>query len=404
MLTGCDVFNGEKWYISFGRQRGDEKNLNTAPSSSYFLRVARQNFGEIKEIYQTSSIYHEIKGEDGTCILQSTNSKYNASGTFIAIGSQSLNKKSVFLNDATNVSSEARITNFEGQVGHVRFWSKYLKQKEWKEHVLNFKSLGVEDPKTNFNFIKNRTGSFERLRLDISTDQLITKSDDSGNIVLHDFSQNNFHMHGYGFETNKNRVIRPTTFYYSFLSPHFDSQQSENKIRVRGFQNPENFDEDGIARQSPVSYIPPDQEANDDTRFSVDFSIIDTLDEDIINMFSSLDFFDNAIGNPNLIFSENYPDLEGMQDVYFNRLTEKINVKSFFEFFKWFDSVFEDLIAQMLPRKTSFMGVNFVIESHILERHKMKYGFDQMWLLSKERDNDKGNLFLSQVVGSVRRF
>ena len=75
-----------------------------------------------------------------------------------------------------------------------------------------------------------------------------------------------------------------------------------------------------------------------------------------------------------------------------------------FEFFKWFDNVFEDLIAQMLPRKTSFMGVNFVIESHILERHKMKYGFDQMWLLSKERDNDKGNLFLSQVVGTVRRF
>ena len=53
MLTGCNVFDGEKWYISFGRQRGDEKDLDTSPSSSYFLRVARQNFGEIKEIYQT---------------------------------------------------------------------------------------------------------------------------------------------------------------------------------------------------------------------------------------------------------------------------------------------------------------------------------------------------------------
>lgn len=404
MLTGCNIFDGEKWYVSFGRKRGDESDLKTAPSSSYFLRVARQSFGEIKEIYQTSSMYHEKKGSDGTDVLQAKNTKYNASGTFIIIGSQSLNKESVFLNDTSNVAAEGRVTDFGGQVGHIRFWSKYLENKEWKEHVLNYKSLGVSDPKTNFNFIKNRTGSFERLRLDVSTDQPVTKSDGSGNIVLHDFSQNNFHISGYGFENNKQRVIRPTTFYYSFLSPQFDSQQTSEKIRVRGFQDPENFDEDGISTMSPVSFIPPDQEANDDVRFSVDFSVVDTLDEDIINLFSSLDFFDNAIGDPNLIFSDSYPALEGMQDVYFNRLTEKINVKSFFEFFKWFDSVFEDLIAQMLPRKTSFMGVNFVIESHLLERHKMKYGFDQMWLLSKERDNDKGNLFLSQVVGKIKRF
>ena len=404
ILTGCNIFDGEKWYISFGRKRGDKFDPKLTPSSSYFLRAARQSFGEIKEIYQTSSIYHEKKGSDGTDVLQSKNTKYNASGTFIIIGSQSLNNEAVFLNDATNVTAEGRITDFGGQVGHIRFWSKYLDNTEWKEHVLNYKSLGVSDPKTNFNFTKHRTGAFERLRLDVSTDQIVTKSDDSGNITLHDFSQNNFHISGYGFEKNKERVIRPTTFYYSFLSPQFDSQQTSEKIRVRGFQNADNFDKDGISTMSPVNFIPPDQEANDDVRFSVDFSVVDTLDEDIVNMFSSLDFFDNAIGDPNLIFSDNYPALEGMQDVYFNRLTEKIDVKSFFEFFKWFDSVFEDLIAQMLPRKTSFMGVNFVIESHLLERHKMKYGFDQMWLLSKERDNDKGNLFLAQVVGTVKRF
>ena len=136
----------------------------------------------------------------------------------------------------------------------------------------------------------------------------------------------------------------------------------------------------------------------------MDFSVVDTLNEDIINLFSSLDFFDDSIGSPNLVFSETYPDLEQMQKIYFNRLTEKINIKSFFEFFKWFDSVFEDLIYQVIPRKTSFMGVNFVIESHMLERHKMRYGFDQQWLTSAERDNDKGDLTLSQFAGSVKRF
>ena len=73
------------------------------------------------------------------------------------------------------------------------------------------------------------------------------------------------------------------------------------------------------------------------------------------------------------LFAVNYPDLDKIADKYFNRLTDKVVFKKYFEFFKWFDSNFSNMIADLLPTTTEFLGVNFIIESHILERHKLQY-------------------------------
>jgi hypothetical protein len=45
MSLAVDVFDGSVWHISFGRQRADE--IASAVSSSYFLRAAKQSFGEL---------------------------------------------------------------------------------------------------------------------------------------------------------------------------------------------------------------------------------------------------------------------------------------------------------------------------------------------------------------------
>ena len=58
----------------------------------------------------------------------------------------------------------------------------------------------------------------------------------------------------------------------------------------------------------------------------------------------------------------------------------------------------------LVPRKVNFLGVNFVVESHVLERHKFKYLFENMYLNSIENNSDKGNIFLSQFVGTLKMF
>jgi len=69
-----------------------------------------------------------------------------------------------------------------------------------------------------------------------------------------------------------------------------------------------------------------------------------------------------------------------------------MNLSTFFEFFKWFDSVTGTFIEQILPRKTNFLGVNYVVESHMLERSKVQYLNSEIYLDENLRRSDKNNL------------
>jgi hypothetical protein len=152
-----------------------------------------------------------------------------------------------------------------------------------------------------------------------------------------------------------------------------------NKVRIRGFADfelAELYDSNvGETYEIPITEV-----VRDDARLAIDVSIVDALNEDIIKIFSSLKYLDNALGNPELVFSDDYPSLEVLRTVYFNRLTDKINIRGFFEFFKWFDSSIGMLIEQLIPRKAKFLGTNYVIESHMLERAKFAYKYEDVYL------------------------
>jgi hypothetical protein len=355
---------------------------------------------------------------------QNMTGMHNASGSFFTIGSQSLGTTggNLFLNSRTQVSDNvARYTLFSGRVAQMRFWSKALTLQEDMEHARNFKSLGVENPLTNFNFVKTATGSFAHLRLDASTDQPVTKSDDSGNVTLFDFSQDSvsgargepwrpagdlstmyFSLTGSGF-TRDAQIIKPERFDYSMIDPKFDEGGTTNKIRIRSWQKYENVLKYG-GEVAPLYELPPSEKPTDDTRFAIEISSVQALNEDMIGIFATLDLLDNALGAPELLFSQDYPDLRLLRDVYFQRLTDKVKLKSFFEFFKWFDTSVGIIIESLVPRKTKFLGVNFVIESHMLERAKFNYNYSDVYLGENNRHGLKGTILLRQIVGDLKRF
>ena len=123
----------------------------------------------------------------------------------------------------------------------------------------------------------------------------------------------------------------------------------------------------------------------------------------MIDLIGDTQFLDDALGQPSLMFDEIYPDLEKVSKVYFERLTGPVDVRRYLELFKWFDSSLTVLISQLLPRKTKFMGVNFVIESHLLERNKFRYPIDRMYLLN-ERPKDTSNIYLSLLTANLKRY
>jgi hypothetical protein len=430
-MTGVNIFDGQKWNVSFGRYRHDDPDIpitydTSNISSSYFLRCARQNFGKIVESYTTGTFFNDYEGSlrrwNG---LESVEATQNASGSFIVIGSQSLGRSNIagYLNNTT-APETARTTDFAGRVTQMRFWSKALSMKDWREHVVNFNSLGVEDPLVNFNFATQPTGAFQRMRLDTSTDQLVTSSNTMGEISVFDFSQQltpsgtagapwrdqgnlpasiPYHLSGTGFDTST-RIIKPEQFYFSMISPRFDESATTEKIRPRSFLNSDFIEDYPYAQVAPVYEILRSEIPNDDTRFSIEFSVVDALNEDMIKIFGTLEKMNIAIGSPNLLFSPDYPMLEDLREVYFNRLTDKMNLKGFFEFFKWFDTTVGEMIVQLVPRKTDYLGTNFVIESHMLERAKMEYHYTDIYMGENSRSGLKGTILLRQLVGDLKRF
>jgi hypothetical protein len=395
-IPSVDILDGKKWYVAFGRQRGDQNNHL---SSSYFLRVGKNIIGS-DPLYRTASQTYPDHYDNALTVVSASN---NASGAIIAIGSMSLgyNSDSPYKHLNQSQYSLGNYVNFSGKVGGVRFFSKGLTDKESRTHIKNFKSIGVEDPTINFNFVTTMTGSFERLRLDMSLDQKITKSDPTGKIVGFDFSQNKLFGQGTGFEPNK-QVIDPERFDYRIFSPKFELSSADNKIRIRSYINADLAEERGV-EVAPLSEIPQADLPWDDRRFEVEISSVQALNEDIINIFATMDFFDNAIGDPELVFAREYRDLRHLRRVYFNRLNNKVSYKKFFEFFKWFDDTVGDIFEELVPRSAKFLGTNFVIESHTLERPKFTYLYTDMYLGELDR-RAASLIYLQQFVGNLKKF
>jgi hypothetical protein len=199
-------------------------------------------------------------------------------------------------------------------------------------------------------------------------------------------------------------VIKPERFYYTYLSPKFDEASTIEKVRIRSFLDYNNVLETPWAETAPVYEIPRSEQPTDTTKFTIDYSVVEALNQDIINIFATLDSLDNVLGSPELLFTPDYPGLENLRKVYFNRLTDKINLKSFFEFYKWFDTNIGTFVAQLIPRKTKFLGTNFVLESHVLERSKLEYFFHDIYLGESNRNGLKDTILLQLFVGEFARY
>lgn len=419
ITSSADVFDGSPWYVSCGRQRCDDPslvsnqgtqltslNIGQNVSSSFFLRVAKSEHGDVAETYSTSSFYFETaSGNLFESLISATGSL-----PYMAIGSGSLVNTSGAVNPVltalnytgSQVPDSARVTSFTGKVAQIRFWSKALADNEWKEHVRNYRSVGIQDPKVNFNFDTTNSGSWERLRIDCSTDQIVTDSSGLGVISLTDFTQNELHMVGTGFPVSA-QVVVPQSFRFSYLSPKFDEASTTDKVRVRSFESYDKVQETPWAQQAPLNDIPRTELPMDNERFTIDFSVVDALNQDIMTIFSTLDEIDNAIGKPELAFSGDYPDLDNLRKIYFNKLTDQLNVKGFFEFFKWFDTNIGTFVSQLLPRKTKFLGSNYIIESHVLERPKVEYHFEDTYLGDSNRNSLKDTILLQLITGFFSR-
>lgn len=390
LLTGSRIFDGSRWNISFGRERLSET------MSKWFLRAATEMAGEVAEQYIAESYVTSSNVGD---VFSNINAGTNSSGSFFVIGNEPNMTPAALLLPLTD--AQALTGAFSGNIAGLKFYSKKIDDSEWREHVRDVTSLGVKDPLTNFNFVTTASGSFQRLRIDVSMDQTTTGSDGSGNIELFDYSQNDYHLAGSGFPAGT-QVIGNTDVMYSALEPKFDERSTTDKVRIRSWREYDNF----VKWGGELGYayeVPRNEEGSDDTRFGIEISVVQGMNEDIMRMFADHGGLDNAVGASNAMFDDTYPELEDLRNVYFNRLTDKPDFRNVFLFAKWFEDTIGSLVEQILPVNTRYFGTNFVVESHVLERNRMRYLWGDLYLGENDRMGLRGTIGLSQVLATIRR-
>jgi hypothetical protein len=393
-IENINVFDGNKWYISFGREKHDGINKL---GSTYFIRAAQLKLDNTQIIKESKIELFESDEELNHILIEESNENIN--GPYIVIGENSNNFNESYLFNAIS-PEEGKILNFNNKINNIRFFTKFLNLTEANAHITNFKSAGVENPKLNYNFV-DESKSFEKIRFEYTMEQESLITDNQGKINIFDFSQNNFVGLGENFEP-LSLVIVPEKFYYNTINPKLENNSNQNKVRIRSFLDTEKVLKYN-ANFAPLFELSDEDQPNDDRRIEVEISLVQALNDDIATIFSSLDAFNNYIGAPELVFSREYKELRNLRKIYFNRLTDKINIKNFFEFFKWFDDTVGDVLEQLIPYNSKYLGTNFIIESHALERPKFTYSYQEMYLGEIDR-RPTSTLYLQQFLANIRKF
>jgi len=396
-MKNLPVYDGYPFYVSFGRNKISEN------TSDVFLRFGK-NVGQ--NLFVTQSLKTvTINSTDD--VLSTISSDYNASGTMFQIGTTTVqtNASSIFLNNST-LPDQSRLAKFGGKASQIRFWSKHLSGSEWNEHVRNPLSVGVKTPAVNFNFVTSESGSFERLRIDCGLEQQITSSDSLGEITLVDLSQNGFNLSGSNFSASS-QVIGGFEVLSNPIDPYFDESSTDQKVRVNSWESESNSELYGGKFGTSYS-IDPFENSNDDNRFGIEISVARAINEDMTLMFGGHETIDNLYGNAADAFSLEYTGERNLRDIYFNRLVDAPVYNNVFLFAKWFELNLEPLIAQMIPFNTNFLGSNFVLESHFLERKKVKYGWSDIYLGREQRSLSRNEFTLADdgsttLTAAIRR-
>lgn len=239
------------------------------------------------------------------------------------------------------------IGNAGGYFSQYKVWNRKLTNQEMTSHALNFESVGEDNPMSVTSSLYAQYPLFDNISSSVG-----------GNINnIIDLSRNNRTATGYNFPTNYNsnkKFLRK----YSYLSPSIDLKWTDNKIRIRN-----------------KSYLKKSEIANDTNEVAIEFNFIDSLNEDIMKIFSSFDVLNDIIGSGVSKYKGEYTKLENLRSRYFEKMGDGLNFNNFFKLFTWFDSKISDSIKQLLPANVKFIGGEQIVESHFLERPKYKYQY-----------------------------
>ena len=143
--------------------------------------------------------------------------------------------------------------------------------------------------------------------------QETTTFDSNGELELVDTTQNNDKVVVFG----QNGGYLIDDFIFTIGSPDFDSNSTNNKVRIRSFEDKDTA-KDNFAHHGAL-YELPFETGIDDRRFSIEASLVHALNEDIMNLVGNASILNEYLGSPEMEYAVEYPQVRKLMDLYCDR-------------------------------------------------------------------------------------
>lgn len=373
------LFNSQPWRTEISFTREDQATVNAA-SASYTLSL-----GTVDSLYVTQSYVPVAQNS----VYTSISSTYNASGAFIEFGAMAIPTIAGFLNRSTTPDA-SKIISENAYLGQIQFWSKSSSVEELTARAGAFTSWASINPEQNADGAPvSISGSFERLRLDVASRLNASEriTDASGSITLLDSSRFLRHLNIINAVTSSD-VGKPIMISQKRIPTSYDEAVSSDKVRVANYI---------VDANNSIL------ESQRDTRFSIELSLIDALSKTMLDMLATTDPIATAIGGLDAQMSPDYPGLDILSNVFFDRLRSKLDFKAYFDAHRWLESLISTLSSQLIPHHAIFKGASFVIEPHAFERSKIEYRMSDRYLSVMPPQLRRDSIYLQQIIGQISR-
>ena len=109
--------------------------------------------------------------------------------------------------------------------------------------------------------------------------------------------------------------------------------------------------------------------------FAIEKSMYRSISSRMLALFASIQDFNNLIGEPVNKYRMNYKQMEKLREIFFRRVQNDIvDLQKYLDYYKWLDTAMTQMLDQLMPASARYAAnVRNIVESHVLERNKIKY-------------------------------
>lgn len=360
-----DVYDDSKWTLGFRYFHSGTKDTENTLGNIGPFWTSSLNFFGINEaagnIIHTFSWMHDI-------------TKSSSSTLF-------MNKSKVVVGaERTNITGNL-LHPTQAKFAYIRMWQECLNDQDIINHAFDAHNFGIHssswnygsqqsswEPSAFYSFIPKHESlmfnwDFENDYIP-NSNGIFTVSSFRGSSVFSGGAPQtvavlgpSYSAVGYGFNSgsiviDKNYIIeqknRIPTDFYSNDSISFESDSELFFGR----------------KIMPIEYF-----------YTIENSIYNVVSEDILNMFSSIDEFNNLFGHPTERYRVDNKLMTMMRKMFFAKIQNpRIDIEKYLSYYKWLDDAISEIVSNIIPASANAdMKIRNVVESHVLERNKHLY-------------------------------